>query len=127
MRNLLALQDLQVSLALGVGVRVAEGEVVNVVLAVEPEGQGQDRVVPVVRRPMVIDVLVWHSSPVTERTMIREEKSIRVLGLRKESSLLIEKYVIQDVRKVISNRCSVMLQHFLSVNCSLLQKEKDIF
>ncbi|KAG8336419.1 hypothetical protein J6590_045385 [Homalodisca vitripennis] len=68
MRYLLPLEDLQVGLALRVGVRIRESEVVDIVLPVEPERQGQDRVVPVVGRSVVVDVFVGHSCPETYRT-----------------------------------------------------------
>ena len=49
-------QLVQVGLAPRVGVGVAEGELIPLLVSVEGEGEGEDIVVAVVRRLVVVDV-----------------------------------------------------------------------
>lgn len=68
-----ALQAGQVVLQAGVGVGVAVGELVNVVLAVEAEGKGHDVVAPVVRAAVVVDIFGRKPLPVTTTTQEKKQ------------------------------------------------------
>lgn len=62
-----ALQTGQVVLQPGVGVRVAVGELVNIVLSVEAEGKGHDVVASVVWAAVVVHVFSRKPLPETEK------------------------------------------------------------
>lgn len=54
-------------MALGVGIRVGECEVVDIVFSIESERKCEDGVVLVIQRPVVIDVSIGHPRPATGR------------------------------------------------------------
>lgn len=62
-----ALQAGQVMLQTGVGVRVAVRKLINVILAVETEGERHHVVPPMVGAAIIIHILGWQSLPVTKK------------------------------------------------------------
>ena len=69
-----ALQAGQVVLQSGVGVGVAVGKLVYIILSVETEGEGHDIVAPVVRTAVVVDVFGRKPLPETAKDKHIEEK-----------------------------------------------------
>lgn len=72
-----ALQTGQVVLQPGVGVRVAVGKLVNIVLPVEAEGKGHDVVAAVVWAAVVVHVFGRKPLPETEKQEIMSKKATR--------------------------------------------------
>lgn len=69
-----ALQTGQVVLQPGVGVRVAVGKLVHLVLSVEAEGEGHDVVASVVWAAVVVDVFSRKPQPEREKEEIVSEE-----------------------------------------------------
>lgn len=126
-RQLSFLQKIQVCLASRIGIRIAEGKLVDVVLAVESEGEAQDVMVLMIRWVIVEHLLVRNPLPGTKPHKEIYLVTFPIDGNYEIHSSIIRKLLIEKLKRKEWSKSSEDCNTFLTLSLHFTSDVRKLF